>query len=221
MSNELGKFRHKRPESILKNQSYARQTWESGLMFNGSAEPELIHFAYKIIETAQKIGPRVCALPENSGNKGFMIGITKNEPNFPVLTVQIGGVNKKDFEYGKDGKRLKYVEFVNKKAQVIQMNPGIGLISSGENKKLPEKWRIKSSKGVEIPDGAIVFGEYIIITSAFKNAKMDTAVSLAMATGAGLITRDGAEKLAHDPRVACVKEYMSRVEDILFEEVLH
>jgi hypothetical protein len=215
-------FTYERPEVKLANKVQSKIILNDRIDFNGDNDPNLIRVAYKVVEVAQKIGPRVCKLPGNEGTQGFMIGITKNEPNSPILTVQIGDVEIADPLYGKDGKRGKYPEFVAKKAKVIQMNPSF--ISSGENKKLPDKWKEKSSQGVEMPDGAIAVGrnnKYIISTSAFKNAKMDAAVSLAMAAGAGLVSFDQAEQLAHDPRMGCSKEYMDGVEDILVEEVLH
>ena len=217
----LSEFTYERPELRLERKDQAQNIWREGIAFNGSPDQELNRITNKVIEVAQKIGPRVCKLSGNEGNSGFMIGISKNEPNFPLLTVQIGTIEIADPLYGSDGKRSKYPEFVDKKTRVIQMNPGF--ISSGENSKLPDKWKEKSSQGVEIPDGAIAVGnnhEYVITTSAFKNPKMDAAVSIAMAVGASLISLDKAEELAHDKRFNCIKEFMG-MEDILIEEVLH
>ncbi len=216
-------FSHTRPELELKNRTQAQEIWREGVSFNGSSDKELNRVAFKAIEVAQKIGPRVCKLPGNEGTQGFMIGITKNEPNSPVLTVQIGKIEIEDPLYWPDGKRGKYPEFIDKKAEAIQTNPGF--ISSGENSKLPDKWKVKSSKGVEIPDGALVFGEhdeYIIATSGFKNAKMDAAVSLCLGVGAGLKRMSQAAQMAQDPRVGCKKEFLaSGVQDILIDEAVH
>lgn len=216
MSNEFG---HERPELKLENKLQRQEMWRDGLLFDGNISENERSTAYKVVQVAQKIAPRVCDLPGNEGNKGFMIGITKREPGFPILIVQIGDVNKDDQLYGNDGKRGKFSEFARLKAQMLQAKPE--MISSFENLSRPEEQRTKSSKNIEISGGAIVANsDWIITTSAFKNPGMDTATSLAIATGAGLIGIDKAEDLAHNDKLNCKHEFMTMV-DIVVEEVLH
>ncbi len=183
---------------------------ESNLLLNGPEGEELNHLAQEVVEVARKIAPRVCQLKENEDSRGFMVGITKNRQGFPTLTVQIGTIENEG------GKQLEFIEL---KGRVLKDHPG--LICSRENLTLPDNEKLKSSKGEEITGGAVlVRGDIVIITSGFKNAQMDTAVSLAMATGAGLTRLMNAESRSEDSRLNCRKEFM-RIEDILIEEVLH
>lgn len=201
-------FESKYPDIISPN--LKQELHKDQFYFNaGDMNKFEIERATQIVECAKKIVPVVCGLENKDG---VAIAITKRAKNAPILVVQIGEINDPDPSYGDGGKKDKYSEFAKEKAKVLQENPTF--VSSGEN-------TIKlSSGGILIPAGAVAFGEWIISTSAFKNAKMDAATTIAIATGAGLIGVDEAEKLASNPKINCVTEFMPN-EDKFLEPIYH
>ncbi len=56
--------------------------------------------------------------------------------------------------------------------------------------------------------GGLSTSEWIISVYGFEKQKMNTAVALGIAFGAGLLNYQGAENLARDPYAHCVSEYM-------------
>lgn len=204
---------------ILESPKLAELVRSENLYANaGLLKPEEVDRAFKIVECAKKIAPAVCGLTENLGKSGFVMVITKRGDYPPSLTIQVGTVTDPDDLYAPDGKLGKYCLFADLKAQVLKDHSGF--ISSSQNSSLPENERIYSPIGQEIPGGAIAFGDWIISVSAFKNPNMDTATTLAIAAGAGLVGIDEAEKIAMDPRVNC-KEFMLNEDEILVEPILH
>jgi hypothetical protein len=191
-----------------------RDNWEVAL---GLMSPDEIRTAYKLAKCARKIAPAVCDLPENEGKEGFVVVFTNRHDSFN-LTFQIGTITDPDELYTPGGKLEKYSIFAREKAQFLKDHSEF--ISSSQNLTLPIHERRLSPANQVIPGGAIAFGDLIVSVSAFKNANMDAATAIAIATGAGLTTIDGAEKIAMDPRVNC-KEFMIHEDVIFVEPILH
>lgn len=192
---------------------------EDNLDFYKYATPSEIQIAQRIEDVAKKIVPAMCDLEENQGKDGVVIAITKRSIGFPILTLQVGNVTDPDPKYRKDGKLGKYSDFADRKAFLLQIHREF--IASSQNATLPEDRKMRSQNWDEIPGGAIAVGEWIISISAFKNPKMDTVTSIAIAVGARLLGIDEAEAMAHNPRVDCVDEFMKNEDKILTETILH
>jgi len=188
------------------------------LDFYGKCDETGRDMATRFVQAAKNAVPVVCGFPENQGKNGVVVAITKREVGFPILTIQIGEVNDPDSSYKNDGKRGKYSDLADRKAIVLQLNKDF--VASSQNATLPLGRRMLSESGIEIPGGAIAVGEWIISTSAFKNPKMDTVTSVAIAMGMGLIGIDQAEDIVHNPRVGCVNEFMLN-EDKILQPILH
>ena len=175
------------------------------------ATEQEVSMAFKIVESARQVAPIVCSLPGNEGKEGFALVLSKNEEVYPPCIVQVGNVTDPDSEYGEDGKLGTYVMFAGLKSQVLRRHPGF--ICSSQNLILPNDERLKSN-GHDIPGGALVFGDWIISVSAFKNPGMDTAAALAIAVRSGLISENEAVKMAKDERVNC-KEFLEHKDKLL------
>lgn len=209
----------RRPEGSLNNLDSAQVVFSEGFKFYSTiTATEMRQVVQPAIEVAKKIGPAVCKLDDIHNKRGFMLGITKNIPDFPMVFVEIGHTWAQDIEFGRDGKRGKYIEFAMKKADVIRHNQGF--ISSRQNLSLPRENRVVSSNNVSVPDGALLFNEWIISVSAFKNASLDTATALSIAVGSGLISPNGAKILAQDNRVDC-NIFINNMAQICVEPIYH
>ncbi|WKZ25520.1 MAG: hypothetical protein QY322_04025 [bacterium] len=212
-------FAVKRTEQLLVDKFRGNETFKEGLRFYSViTEEEMRDVVAPIVTAAKKIAPAVCQLDKSPEKRGFMLGITKNIVSFPMVFIEVGHVWAKDFNFGTDGKRAKYVEFAQKKARVIRLNPGF--ISSGQNLNKTPGERLLSDTGIDIPDGALLFGDWIISVSAFKNAKLDTAASLSIATGANLVDIDAAIRIAKSPDVNC-QIFLDNLDKIYTEPILH
>jgi hypothetical protein len=173
------------------------------LSFNGGGVDQMVlERTFNVVKCAREIGPSVCSLRENDGRSGFMLALTKKDPKYPILFVQIGEINNSDPEYGTDGKRGKYTDLVNLKVLSLKNNPTF--ISSSQNLSLPKDERLYSNMLQEIPGGALVVNnEWIISVSGLATPEIDTAVALGIAVGAKFISIDSAENMAKDPRINC------------------
>jgi hypothetical protein len=209
----------RRPEKNLQDLDEAQKTFHEGFSFYSRiTAKEMDEVIKPIVDTAKKIGQEVCKLDDIDNKKGFMLAITKNTPDFPTVFVEIGHTWAQDCDFGRDGKRKKYIEFAGKKAEVIKKNNGF--IASGQNISFETSKRIKSSNGLDIPQGALLFGEWIISVSAFKNAEIDTATTISIAVGAGLISLEDAKKLALDKRINC-RAFIEKIDQICVEPIYH
>lgn len=188
---------------VLGRGSQADLVYRNDMWFWESVGVGMVSKVQKIIDVAIKICPSVCSTEDK---EGFMIAITNEAPGFPILVIQIGEINTPDEDYPIKGKTNKYTEYAWLKITAIKKNPG--MICSNENLSLNQDQRTKSWTGNDIPGGAILFPDGTTIsTSAFKNAQMDTAVSLSLGAGANLIKSEEAYKIASDSRLNCKDEF--------------
>ncbi len=208
----------RRPETSLYDLDQAQNTFDEGFYFYSKiSEKEMDDLVKPVINAAKKIGNEICKT-DNTGKRGFMLAITKNIPDFPTVFIEVGHTWAQDEDFGRDGKRKKYIEFAHKKAEVIKKNNGF--ISSGQNMTIDSDKRLKSSNEIDIPQGALLFGEWIISVSAFKDAEFDTATTMAIAVGAGIISINNAKSLARDERVNC-KVFIEKFDQICVEPIYH
>lgn len=216
--NSLMEMHARRPENSLYDLNKAQNTFDEGFYFYSKiTEKEMNDIVKPVINTAKKIGGEICKL-DNNGKRGFMLAVTKNIPDFPTVFIEIGHTWAQDIDFGRDGKRKKYIEFAHKKAEVIKNNSGF--ISSGQNMTIESGNRLKSSNQIDIPQGALLFGEWIISVSAFKDAEFDTATTMTIAVGAGIISIDSAKNLARDERVSC-NVFLEKLDQICVEPIYH
>jgi len=187
----------------LKSVDLDRQVRHERFLFvAGAVESEDIETANKIVDCARKIASGVCTLGDK---KGFLLTLTKRDQKFPILTAQIGEVDDPDERYGADGKRGKYTDFANLKAQILKDNPDFD--SSSENLALDEDKRVKSRAGQDIPGGAVAFkNNWIIGVSGFKDADLDIATALGIGFGA-FKNYDETVEIAHTISLSCIGIY--------------
>lgn len=192
-----------RVEFKLNDKSLAQKIWKENFEFFGKITEREMSLVGRMIDAARDLLPIVTSLPGND-KRGFILSVSKQDPEFPIFTFECGDTTGPDINYGVDGKLGKYIEFANLKTQILKLNRNF--ISSAQNHSLPHSQRVKSTTtGSEIGGGAIAVEGYTISVSAFKLAKMDIATAIGIAYRSRLFDRSEAIAFAKDQRVDCLE----------------
>lgn len=136
-----------------------------------------------ILSSAEKVKQSISSLSQSHGRADFILAISQ-KGGFPIKTQEYGRVE--NFE-----RNLVYSHL-----NIEAIAASTDFISSSEKDNSPDHI------------GAVAFGKWIISVRGFTNPKMNTATALGIGFGADLISFLEAEKLAHNPSVNCISEYM-------------